>query len=260
VTLDIEEGEIVGLIGESGSGKSTLALATLRLLERRGGTTRGEVIFYGRRLDELSERQMQRLRGNDIAIVSQSALASLNPALRIGTQFAEAWRAHRPESSDEWKKVVIATLDRVGLPATERFLCLYPRQLSVGQAQRVIIAMAVLHRPRLLIADEPTSALDAVTRAEVIDLFRELSRESHMALLFISHDLHLVSSLCRRVAILQKGEIVESGFVENIFEAPQHPYTRALLRALPVRMPAAPGPGCKMRCHLMKNSEKVLKG
>jgi ABC-type dipeptide/oligopeptide/nickel transport system ATPase component len=237
VTLDIEEGEIVGLIGESGSGKSTLALAILRLLELKGGVSRGELVFCGRHLEGLTQREMQQIRGKEIALVPQSALASLNPALRIGTHFAEAWKAHYRAPSGPWKKRVLDTLERVGLPGDERFLCLYPRQLSVGQAQRVLIAMAVLHRPRLLIADEPTSALDAITRAEVIDLLRDLNREINMAVLFISHDLLLVASLCRRVAILENGEIVESGTAAKIFSSPEHPYTRALLRALPIKAP-----------------------
>jgi len=235
VTLDIEEGEIVGLIGESGSGKSTLALAILGLLKCKGGTIRGEMIFCGRHLQRLNEREMREIRGKDIALVSQSAMASLNPALRIETHFAEAWKAHRG-ADRPWKTTVLDLLDRVGLPADERFLSRRPRELSVGQAQRVLIAMAVLHRPRLLVADEPTSALDAITRAEVIDLFKELNREINMAVLFISHDLLLVSSLCRRVAILDKGEIVESGPAAKIFSSPQHPYTRALLGAIPPKV------------------------
>lgn len=234
VSLDIEEGEIVGLIGESGSGKSTLALAILGLLERRGGVCRGEVVFCGRHLELQAEREIRQIRGKDISLVSQSALASLNPALRIGSHFAEAWKAHGgPDRS--WKTAVLDLLDRVGLPADERFLHCRPRELSVGQAQRVVIAMAVLHRPKLLIADEPTSALDAITRAEVIDLFKELNRQINMAVLFISHDLLLVASLCKRVAILERGEIVESGPAAKIFASPEHPYTQALLRALPLK-------------------------
>ena len=237
VTLDIDEGEIVGLIGESGSGKSTLALAILRLLEHKGGTSRGEVIFRGRHLEGLTRREMQQIRGNEIALISQSAMASLNPALRIGTQLAEAWKAHQSACGDEWQRSVLDIFERVRLPADEAFLRLYPHQLSVGQAQRVLIAMAVMHRPRLLIADEPTSALDAITRAEVIDLLKQLNREMNMAVLFISHELLSIASLCRRVAILEKGEVVESGSAEQIFCSPEHPYTRALVGTLPVELP-----------------------
>jgi len=239
VSLAIGEGEIVGLIGESGSGKSTLALAVLGLLEHKGGISRSEMMFRGCRLDRLTRREMQQIRGKEIALVSQSAVASLNPALRIGTQLAEAWKAHGTARCDEWKRSAFDIFERVGLPTDEKFLHLYPRQLSVGQAQRVLIAMALLHRPRLLIADEPTSALDPITRAEVISLLRELNRDMNIAILFISHELLLVASLCRRVAILQKGEIVESGSAEQIFYDPQHPYTRALIGALPVKLPSA---------------------
>jgi ABC-type dipeptide/oligopeptide/nickel transport system ATPase component len=238
IILDIEEGEIVGLIGESGSGKSTLAMSILRLLNRKGGTSRGEMILRGRHLERLSEREMRQIRGKEIALVPQSALASLNPSLRIGTQFAEAWKAHHGAPRSPWKRRVLDMLDRVGLPGDEKFLRLYPRHLSVGQAQRVLIAIAVLHRPRLLIADEPTSALDAITRAEVIDLLRELNREINMAVLFISHDLLLVASFCKRVAILEKGQIVETGLTAKIFSTPEHSYTKALLQALPVKSPA----------------------
>ena len=237
VMLDIDEGEIVGLIGESGSGKSTLALAILGLLEQKGATSRGEVVFCGRHLEGLTRREMQQIRGNEIALISQSAMASLNPALRLGTQLAEAWKAHESVCGDEYQRSVFDIFEQVRLPAEEAFLRLYPHQLSVGQAQRVLIAMAVMHRPRLLIADEPTSALDAITRAEVIDLLKQLNREMNMAVLFISHELPLIASLCRRVAILEKGEVVESGSAKQIFCSPQHPYTRALVGTLPVELP-----------------------
>ena len=237
VTLNIDEGEIVGMVGESGSGKSTLALAILRLLEHKGGTSRGKIIFRGRHLERLTRQEMQQIRGNEIALISQSAMASLNPALRIGTQLAEAWKAHQSACGDEWQRSVLDIFEQVRLPADQVFLRLYPHQLSVGQAQRVLIAMAVMHRPRLLIADEPTSALDAITRAEVIDLLKQLNRQMKMAVLFISHELLSIASLCRRVAILEKGEVVESGSAKQIFCSPQHPYTRALVGTLPVELP-----------------------
>ena len=237
-SFELQRGEILGLVGESGSGKSTLALAILHLVEHRGALSQGEIVFRGCDLDRLNRREMQQIRGKEIALVSQSALASLNPALRIRTQLAEAWKAHESPRSGEWKRSGLDIFERVGLPTDDTFLHLYPRKLSVGQAQRVLIAMALLHRPRLLIADEPTSALDPITRAEVIGLLRELNRDTNIAILFISHELLLVASLCRRVAILQKGEIVESGSAEEIFYDPQHPYTRALIGALPVKLPS----------------------
>jgi ABC-type glutathione transport system ATPase component len=231
--IEVGEGEILGLVGESGSGKSTIALALLRLLEHKGASITGEILFDGRDLLRLGSSEMRRVRGRDIALVLQSPLASLNPALRIGTQMAEAWRAHQSGAAGkQWKDRALELFDRVSLPAEESFLDRYPRQLSVGQAQRVLIAMAVLHKPRLLIADEPTSALDAITQSEILDLFRSLNRELNMAMLFVSHDLLAVASLCSRIAILQRGHIVESGPTEQMFRDPRTEDTRALLEAV----------------------------
>ena len=233
VRLDIGEGEIVGLVGESGSGKSTIALALMRLLEHKGAAVRGEILFGCRDLLQLRSKDMRQIRGREIALVLQSPLASLNPALRIGTQVEEAWRAHASgPASKRWKEEALRLFERVSLPADELFLRRYPRQLSVGQAQRVLIAMAVLHRPRLVIADEPTSALDAITQSEILELFRSLNQEMNMALLFISHDLLAVASLCSRMAILQRGEIIESGPTAQMFRDPRTADTRALLEAV----------------------------
>ena len=232
VEFEIGAGEILGLVGESGSGKSTIALALLRLLDHKGGKARGEVRFDGRDLLALRPKDMRAIRGREIALVLQSPLASLNPVLRIGTQLAEAWRAHQPDAPRAWKDRALEVFDLVNLPAEEPFLQRYPRELSVGQAQRVLIAMAVLHRPKLLIADEATSALDAVTAAEVLALFRRLNREMNMAMLFISHDLLSVASICSRIAILQHGRIVECGPTGQMFRDPRTEDTRALLQAV----------------------------
>jgi ABC-type dipeptide/oligopeptide/nickel transport system ATPase component len=233
VHLTVSEGEMVGLVGESGSGKSTIALALMRLLEHKGAAINGEILFNGRDLLQLRAKEMRQIRGRAIALVLQSPLASLNPALRIGTQMAEAWRAHvSGAASKQWKDQALELFERVSLPAEESFLSRYPRQLSVGQAQRVLIAMAVLHKPRLLIADEPTSALDAVTQSEILELFRRLNREMNMAMLFISHDLLAVASLCSRIAILQRGQIIESGPTAQMFRDPRTADTRALLEAV----------------------------
>jgi ABC-type glutathione transport system ATPase component len=232
VEFEIGEGEILGLVGESGSGKSTIALALLRLLDHKGASINGEIVFDGRDLLQLKPREMRRIRGREIALVLQSPLASLNPALKIGTQLAEAWRAHNPDARSKWKDRALELFDLVSLPAEEGFLDRYARQLSVGQAQRVLIAMAILHKPRLLIADEPTSALDAITQSEILALFRSLSRQLNMAMLFISHDLLSVASLCSRIAILQNGRIVETGFTEQMFRDPRTEDTRALLQAV----------------------------
>jgi peptide/nickel transport system ATP-binding protein len=232
VEFEIGEGEIVGLVGESGSGKSTIALALLRLLDHKGGAVRGEVRFDGRDLLKLRPKEMRSIRGREIALVLQSPLSSLNPVLRIGTQLSETWRAHKPGDAKAWKDRALEAFDLVSLPAEERFLDRYPRELSVGQAQRVLIAMAILHRPRLLIADEATSALDAITAAEILALFRRLNRQLNMAMLFISHDLLSVASICARIAILQRGRIIETGPTEQMFRDPRTEDTRALLQAV----------------------------
>ena len=231
--FDVERGEILGLVGESGSGKSTLALAILRLLGYRGGTVSGEIRFEDQELMLLEEREMRRVRGRQIGFVPQSPLTSLNPALRVGTQLNEAWAAHANGAIFQRQAHFLGLLESVTLPAEESFLSRYPDELSVGQAQRLLLAMAILHKPSLVIADEPTSALDVVTQAEVLKLFKRLNHGLNMAILYISHDLLSVSSLCHRVAILHEGEIVECAETEQIFSAPQHPYTLRLIEALP---------------------------
>ncbi len=237
--LEIAPGEIVGLVGESGSGKSTIALAILRLLEFKGGTASGEVRLGGENLLELPDKAMRRVRGRDIGLVLQSPVSSLNPAMRIGDQIYESWRAHRSEYSREFTpRDALELLEKASLRVDEAFLRRYPRQLSVGQAQRVLIAMALVHRPRLLIADEPTSALDAVTQADILQLFSRLSREMEMGILFISHDLLSVASICGRIAILYEGRIVEFNSTEQVFRNPRDVYVRRLIASIP-KLPAS---------------------
>jgi ABC-type dipeptide/oligopeptide/nickel transport system ATPase component len=242
VTLDVAEGEILGLVGESGSGKSTLSLAILGLLNLKNGTARGHIIFRTRDLLSLPQRELRQLRGREIALVLQSPHSSLNPALKIGTQLAEAWKAHAKGTREACHRAILSTLEMVSLADGESLLNRRPSELSVGQAQRVLIALAILHRPALLIADEPTSALDMITQSEILGLFAQLNRELNMSILFISHDLLAVSSLCHRVAILKTGELVESGATEKIFRDPQHTYTRQLIAALPALPEGFPTP------------------
>jgi ABC-type glutathione transport system ATPase component len=211
VFMEVRQGEILGLIGQSGSGKSTLSLAILRLLHLKGGTARGNLFFKGENLFAKTETEMRSLRGREISIVLQSPLSSLNPALRIGTQLTEAWRAHSSGSRGECAAAINTVLTNVSLPTDSDFLRRRSSQLSVGQAQRVIIAMAILHRPSLLIADEPTSALDTITQSEILGLFARLNRELRTSILYISHDLLSVATLCQRIAILNAGVIVECG-------------------------------------------------
>ena len=234
VSLDVGRGEIVGLVGQSGCGKSTLALTVLRLLERKGGTATGHVWFNGRDLMKLKESELRQVRGKEISLVLQSPISSLNPALKIGTQLGEAWKVHRGGTREQCRAALLEALENVSLPTDEKFLQRRPSQLSVGQAQRVLIAMAVLHRPLLLIADEATSALDVVTQAEILELFRKLNREMGMSILYISHDLLSVATICHRISVMKDGEIVEANSTHNIFRNPQHPYTRTLVASLPV--------------------------
>ena len=232
--LEMQPGEILGLVGESGSGKSTLALSILRLLELKGGKSTGSVRLNGRELMTLSEKQMREVRGRDIGLVLQSPMSSLNPAVKIGTQMFETWTAHKPGTRKGCTPRFVELLRNLNLDADAKFLERKPAQLSVGQAQRVMIAMAMMHHPSLLIADECTSALDLITQKEVLNIFCKLSREMGTGILFISHDLLTVSAFCHRMAILYKGKLVESGSTSEIMHAPQHPYTNELVRALPI--------------------------
>lgn len=236
VEFALGERETLSLIGPSGSGKSTLGLALLGLIGLKGGKAEGEVWWRGRNLLALPEREWRRVRGREMALVPQSPIASLNPALSLGGHFADAWRSH---AKGDWRGRALEALAAVSLPADDAFLKRYPAQLSVGQAQRLLVGLALLHRPALLIADEPTSALDSVTVAEVLDLFRQVNRDHGTAILFISHDLMTVASLCHRVAILEGGLLVEQGETAALFAAPQHTATQRLLRAIEhYRLPA----------------------
>lgn len=233
LSLEIRRGEILGLVGQSGCGKSTLALTILQLLYLKRGAVRGSIHFNGRDLTQMKERDLRALRGKEIGLVLQSPMSSLNPALRIGKQLEEAWRVHRRGSNDECRTALMEALANVSLPADEDFLRRYPSQLSVGQAQRVLIAMGAIHKPLLLIADEPTSALDIITQSEILTLFANLSRKFGMSILYISHDLLSVATISQRVAVMEKGQIVECRDTTDLFRHPEHPYTQQLIRALP---------------------------
>lgn len=227
VRLEISRGEILGLAGSSGSGKSTLALALMNLLDRRQTQLSGSVHFGGRDLLALKESELRAIRGRQISLVLQSPAAALNPVLRVGTQMREAWRAH--EKCDGAQAIEEA-LAAVSLPSDASFLKRYPSQISTGQGQRVLIAMAILHRPQLLIADEPTSALDAITQVEVLELLSHCNRQFGTSILLISHDLGALAAVCNRVAVLSDGAVVECDTVQQIFQRPQHEFTRQLTR------------------------------
>lgn len=236
ILLEIRRGEVLGLVGQSGSGKSTLATAILGLLDRKSVRAEGAIRFEDCDLLTLRERELRGLRGRKIALVLQSPLSSLNPALKIRTQLREAWRAHARGSNVDCENAIRSALQSVSLPASDEFLRKHPAQMSVGQAQRVLIAMAVMHRPALLIADEATSALDVITQSEILSLFRELNRNFGMAILYISHDLASVAGICDRIAILHEGQIVETGTTDQVLTCPTHEYTQRLMAAMP-KMP-----------------------
>src|SRR5580692_9839918 len=231
--IEIRRGEILGLVGQSGSGKSTLAMAILGLLDKKYARPEGTIRFQDADLLQLSERELRMLRGRAVSLVLQSPLSSLNPALKIRTQLKEAWRAHASGTSADCMNAIRASLQSVSLSGDDEFLRKYPSQMSVGQAQRVLIAMAVMHRPALLIADEATSALDVITQSEILALFRELNRSYGMAILYISHDLASVAGICDRIAILHEGQIVELGQTADVMANPKHEYTQRLMAALP---------------------------
>ena len=231
VASRIAPGEIVALAGLSGSGKSTLALSLLRLLHYRGGEVSGSIRLAGRELTALSEREMRAVRGKSIGYVPQSPAAALNGRLRVRTLLRETWRAHTTENG-----LFGDLLESVQLPSGAAFLEKRAGELSTGQGQRLLIALAIMHRPTLLLADEPTSALDVITQAAVLELFQDLNRRNGTAMLFISHDLLSVASIGHRIEILHEGRIVESGAPETIFREPKHPFTQELVRAIPRRL------------------------
>src|SRR5579864_1301453 len=247
VSFRIGEGEALGLVGESGSGKSVTSLAIMRLLPPQA-RARGQILFHGspaseasasdsaRNLLDISDEAMRRLRGERMAMIFQEPMTALNPVMRVGDQIAEAVLAHangsRPAKHDAWQRALEA-MKAVAIPDHERRARDYPHQLSGGMRQRVMIAMAVVNRPRLLIADEPTTALDVTIQAQILELLADLRTRFGLAMLFISHDLAVVSRVVDRVAVMYAGSIVEMGTVGEIFRAPAHPYTRGLLQAVP---------------------------
>lgn len=233
VSFHVGRGEAVALVGESGCGKSVTAMSIMRLVAPPGKITGGEVRFRGRNLAELSERDMRKVRGNDIAMVFQEPMTSLNPVFRIGTQVAEAIRIHKDVSKREAWRMAGEMLELVSIPDPVKRLDDYPHQLSGGMRQRVMIAMALSCDPELLIADEPTTALDVTIQAQIMELLARLQQKLGLAILLITHDLGVVAEFCERVVVMYTGRVVEEARVTDLFADPAHPYTRGLLKSLP---------------------------
>jgi peptide/nickel transport system ATP-binding protein len=239
VSLAIEEGEVLGLVGESGSGKSATALAIPQLLGASASLS-GQILWRTASKDGIIDLRLQpsatmrRIRGREIAIIFQEPMTALNPVMTIGRQVAECAKAHAPTlTRHEARRKAIAALEEVAIPQAAQRYSDYPHQFSGGQRQRILIAMALINRPRLLIADEPTTALDVTVQAQILSLLGELQREHSLAMLFISHDLAVVGQVAGRVAVMRAGEVVETGPSAQLLAAPQHPYTRSLLASVP---------------------------
>lgn len=231
--LAIAEGEVLALVGESGCGKSMTALSLLRLVPRPGRIAAGEMIFRGRDLLQLTVPEMRGIRGRDIAMIFQEPMTSLNPVVTVGAQVVEAIRLHEPATKREARRRTVEIFERVGIPDPEARFAAYPFELSGGLKQRVMIAMALAMRPKLLIADEPTTALDVTIQAQILELLRELQRDLGMAILLISHDLGIVNELADRVLVMYAGQVVEEASRSTILEQARHPYTQGLLASMP---------------------------
>lgn len=273
IGFSIRPGERLGVVGESGCGKSVTGLSLLRLLPAAMSRVSGEVIFEGKNLLTLPERQMRPIRGREIAMIFQEPMSALDPVFSVGHQIAEAYLSHFPASRAEAQERAVAALDQVGIALPQRRYHEYPHQLSGGMRQRVMIAMALICQPKLLIADEPTTALDVTVQAQILELLRDVSERSGAALMLITHDLGVVAETCTRMLTMYAGEIVEDAMVDDVLVRPRHPYTSGLLRSLPrlserrSALPSIPGrvpsptempSGCRFmpRCaHAMQHCE-----
>ena len=233
ISYQVNQGEVLGIVGESGSGKSVSSLAIMGLIDFPGRVSAQGLAFEGKDLLSLPPKEKQELIGADIAMIFQDPMTSLNPAYTVGFQIMEAIKAHQGGSKKERRKRTLELLRLVGIPDPESRIDVYPHQLSGGMSQRVMIAMAIACKPRLLIADEPTTALDVTIQAQIVDLLLELQQKECMSLILITHDLALVAEAAHRIIVMYAGQVVEEGRAEDIFREPKHPYTQALLRSLP---------------------------
>ena len=235
ISLTVADGEIMGLVGESGSGKTVTAMEVTGLLPRKRADVSGQVLLDGKDLLALDGAAMRKRQGCAISVVFQEPMSAMNPVMRIGPQVEEALRVHTKLSAEERKERALQALRDVDLADAEAIYEKYPHQMSGGMLQRAMIAAAIISRPKLLLADEPTTALDVTIQAQILELLRRLNREMGMSVLFISHNLNVVRKLCTRVAVMEKGHIVETGPTEQVFHDPQADYTRRLIAAIPTR-------------------------
>lgn len=234
ISYALQSNEILGIVGESGSGKSVSSLAVMGLLPKNiSKITKGEILFQGKDVSRFSKEELQNLRGRNISMIFQEPMSSLNPSLKCGFQVEEMLLQHTKLSKKEIRKETLDLFDRVKLPKPEKIYESYPHQISGGQKQRVMIAMAIACKPKILIADEPTTALDVTVQKEIIQLLKDIQQETGMSIMFISHDLALVSEIANRVLVMYKGEIVEQGNASDVFHNPQHIYTKALVSSRP---------------------------
>ncbi|WP_234123483.1 ABC transporter ATP-binding protein [Clostridium hydrogenum] len=233
VTIDLDKGEAIGVVGESGSGKSITMMTVMRLLDSNGEIKTGEILFEGKDLAKISEKEMEKIRGNEIGMIFQDPMTSLNPVLTIGDQLSEPLIKHKKLSKSEARKKVIEMLGLVGIPSPEKRIKQYPHEFSGGMRQRVVIAMALICGPKLVIADEPTTALDVTIQAQILELMKDLKDKLNMSIILITHDLGVVADVCSRINVMYGGIVVESGSARDIFYNANHPYTWGLLRSIP---------------------------
>lgn len=233
VNLTVENGEVMGLVGESGSGKSLTSRAVMRLIQYPGRIRAEDLRFDGRDVLSMTSRELRRFRARDVGMVFQDPFSSLNPVYRVGAQISETLRCNLGLDRAAARREGIALLERVGIPRPDRNYLSYPHELSGGMRQRVMIALATASKPRLLLADEPTTALDVLTQKQILELLAEMRRDLGMSMVLVSHDFGVIAQMCDKVAVMYDGTIVETGPVGQIYDSPQHPYTKSLLAAVP---------------------------
>ncbi|WPK10856.1 ABC transporter ATP-binding protein [Lysinibacillus louembei] len=234
INFFVQRGEILGIVGESGCGKSVTSMAVMGLLPPKSSEiTGGEIIFNEQHIEKMTEKQLQNIRGNDMSMIFQEPMTSLNPVFTIGQQLMEPLKQHKSLTKGQRRERIVEVLKQVGIPRAEQIIDEYPHQLSGGMRQRVMISLALLCEPKLLIADEPTTALDVTIQAQILELLKRIIAETNMSMMLITHDLGVIAEICHRVVVMYAGSVVEEASVEELFDNPLHPYTKGLLKSLP---------------------------